>query len=97
MRIHLETQRLKERLAADINQSGLPAICARMVVEDLAAQLRDQEVQALQLEAQAETREKQQQAAQQAAALAEAKKQKRAARKQAAAKKEEPEKEASHG
>lgn len=93
MRIHLETQRLKERLAADINQSGLPAICARMVVEDLAEQLRDQEVQALQLEAQAETREKQQQAA----ALAEAKKQKRAARKQVAAKKEEPEKEASHG
>ena len=63
MRIHLETQRLKERLAADINQSGLPAICARLVVEDLAAQLRDQEARALQLEAQAEAREQQQQKA----------------------------------
>ena len=59
MRIHLETQRLKERLAADINQSGLPAICARMVVDDLVRQLRDQEAQALQLEAKAEALEKQ--------------------------------------
>ena len=89
MRIHLETQRLKERLAADINQSGLPTICARLVVEDLAAQLRDQEARALQLEAQAEAREQQQQAAQQAAALAEDKKKKRAARKQAARQQEE--------
>lgn len=61
MRIHLETQRLKERLAADINQSGLPAICARLVVEDLARQLRAQESQALQLEARAAALEQQQQ------------------------------------
>lgn len=63
MRIHLETQRLRERLVADINQSGLPTMCARMVVEDLSRQLRDQEAQALRLEAQAEAREQQQQKA----------------------------------
>lgn len=61
MRIHLETQRLRERLVADINQSGLPTMCARMVAEDLSRQLRDQEAQALRLEAQAEAREQQQQ------------------------------------
>lgn len=63
MRIHLETQRLRERLVADINQSGLPTMCARMVAEDLSRQLRDQEARALQLEAQAEAREQQQQKA----------------------------------
>lgn len=61
MRIHLETQRLRERLVADINQSGLPTMCARMVAEDLSRQLRDQEAQALRLETQAEAREQQQQ------------------------------------
>lgn len=57
MRIHLETQRLRERLVADINQSGLPAMCVRVIIDDLSKQIHAQESKALQLEAEAEEKE----------------------------------------
>lgn len=58
MRIHLETRRLKNRLVEIINASGLPTMCVRVVVEDLAQQLREQEARAVQMEARAEEEER---------------------------------------